>query len=207
MVVAAAVTAYLLIGNPFAGSRTLPSGWKKHHETDVAATLAVPAKYRRDGPDRKTDKGHWVTYTDLSGTIQIGLLLDRKSEDALHEIKDSAAAQMYDDNGDFKESGSSELDMARGGKTRPKPTGTYRGRPAAMNTIAYDTEDSQEALPWEVQILYYKTTAEQHVPPHDQLPRRRRLHGPRPRGGEGGDREPGRRHAVSGGVQMRCQWR
>ncbi|MFG2375959.1 serine/threonine-protein kinase [Streptomyces sp. NPDC048504] len=159
VVVAAAVTAYLLIGNPFAGSRTLPSGWKKHHETDVAATLAVPAKYRRDVPDRKTDKGHWVTYTDLSGTIQIGLLLDRKSEDALHEIKDSAAAQMYDDNGDFKESGSSELDMARGGKTRPKPTGTYRGRPAAMNTIAYDTEDSQEALPWEVQILYYKTTA------------------------------------------------
>ena len=159
VVVAAAVTAYLLIANPFAGSRTLPSDWKKHHETDVAATLAVPAKYRRDVPDRKTDKGHWVTYTDLSGSIQIGLLLDRKSEDALHEIKDSAAAQMYDDNGTFKESGSSELDMAKGGKTRPKPTDTYRGRPAATNTIAYDTDDSQDALPWEVQILYYKTTS------------------------------------------------
>jgi len=159
VVVAAAVTAYLLIANPFAGSRTLPSDWKKHHETDVAATLAVPAKYRRDVPDRKTDKGHWVTYTDLSGSIQIGLLLDRKSEDALHVIKDSAAAQMYDDNGTFKESGSSELDMAKGGKTRPKPTDTYRGRPAATNTIAYDTDDSQDALPWEVQILYYKTTS------------------------------------------------
>ncbi|MEV6496341.1 serine/threonine-protein kinase [Streptomyces prunicolor] len=158
VVVAAAVAAYLLIGNPFAGSRTLPSDWKKHHETDVAATLAVPAKYARDVPDRKTDKGHWVTYTDLSGSIQIGLLLERKSEDSLHEIKDSAAAQMYDDNGDFKESGSSELDMAKGGKTRPKPTSTYRGRPAAMNTIAYYTDDSQDALPWEVQILYYKTT-------------------------------------------------
>jgi len=159
VVVAAAVTAYLLIANPFAGSRTLPSDWKKHHETDVAATLAVPAKYRRDVPDRKTDKGHWVTYTDLSGSIQIGLLLDRKSEDVLHVIKDSAAAQMYDDNGTFKESGSSELDMAKGGKTRPKPTDTYRGRPAATNTIAYDTDDSQDALPWEVQILYYKTTS------------------------------------------------
>ena len=159
VVVAEAVTAYLLIANPFAGSRTLPSDWKKHHETDVAATLAVPAKYRRDVPDRKTDKGHWVTYTDLSGSIQIGLLLDRKSEDALHVIKDSAAAQMYDDNGTFKESGSSELDMAKGGKTRPKPTDTYRGRPAATNTIAYDTDDSQDALPWEVQILYYNTTS------------------------------------------------
>ncbi|MEV8537475.1 serine/threonine-protein kinase [Streptomyces sp. NPDC051572] len=159
VVVAAAVTACLLIANPFAGARTLPPGWKKHHETDVAATLAVPAKYTRGVPDRKTDKGHWVTYTDLSGTIQIGLLLDRKSEDTLGEIKDSAAAQMYDDNGDFKESGSSELDMAKGGKTGPKPTGTYRGRPAATNTIAYLTDDSQDALPWEVQILYYKTTA------------------------------------------------
>ena len=159
VVVAAAVTAYLLIANPFAGSQTLPHDWKEHHETDVAATLAVPAKYTRDVPDRKTDKGHWVTYTDLSGTIQIGLLLDRKSEDTLNEIKDSAAAQMYDDNGDFKESGSSELDMAKGGRTRPKPTGTYRGRPAATNTIAYYTDDSQDALPWEVQVLYYKTTS------------------------------------------------
>ncbi|WOX11945.1 serine/threonine-protein kinase [Streptomyces sp. N50] len=159
VVVAAAVGAYLLIANPFAGSRTLPQGWKKHHETDVAATLAVPAKYTREGPDRKTDKGHWVTYTDLSGTIQIGLLLERKSEDSLHAIKDSAAAQMYDDNGDFKESGSSELDMAKARKTSPQPTGTYRGRAAATNTIAYDTDDSQDALPWEVQILYYKTTA------------------------------------------------
>ncbi|WP_033280072.1 serine/threonine-protein kinase [Streptomyces sp. NRRL F-525] len=159
VVVAAAVGAYLLVANPFAGTRTLPQGWKKHHETDVAATLAVPAKYTRDVPDRKTDKGHWVTYTDLSGTIQIGLLLDRKSEDTLNEIKDSAAAQMYDDNGGFKESGSSELDMAKGGKTSPKPTGTYRGRPAATNTIAYYTDDSQDALPWEVQVLYYKTTS------------------------------------------------
>jgi serine/threonine protein kinase len=157
VVVAAAVAAYLVIANPFAGS--LPGDWKKHHETDVAATLAVPAAYERGVPDRSTDKGHWVTYTDPSGSIWIDLLLDKKSEDTLREIKDSAAAQMYDDNGDFKESGSSGLDMPKGPRTNTKPTGTYRGRPSAMNTVVYDTDDSQHPRLREVQILYYKTTS------------------------------------------------
>ncbi|MET7567866.1 serine/threonine-protein kinase [Streptomyces sp. NPDC005492] len=157
--VAAAVAAYLVIANPFAGSRTLPDGWKKHHVADVEATLAVPAAYRPGLPDRKTDKGHWITYTDPSGSISIGLALDKKSEDTLGEIKDSAAAQMYDDNGEFKEGGSSDLDIAKGARTAPKPTGTYRGKPSATNTITCVTDDSQNPLPCEVQILYYKTTA------------------------------------------------
>ncbi|WP_328679999.1 serine/threonine-protein kinase [Streptomyces sp. NBC_00343] len=159
VVVAAAVTAYLLIANPFAGSRTLPQGWKKHHVQDVAATLATPAKYKRGAPDRKTDKGHWITYTDPSGSISIGLALVKKSEDTLGEIKDSAAAQMYDDNGDFKQSGSSSLDMPENPKTATKPTDSYRGKAAAMNTIVYDTDDSLDSRPREVQILYYKTTS------------------------------------------------
>ncbi len=66
---------------------------------------------------------------------------------------------MYDDNGDFKQSGSSSLDMPENPKTDTKPTGTYRGRPAATNTLVYDTDDSQYPRPREVQILYYKTTS------------------------------------------------
>jgi hypothetical protein len=66
---------------------------------------------------------------------------------------------MYDDNGDFKESGSSGLDMPKGPRTNTKPTGTYRGRPSAMNTVVYDTDDSQHPRLREVQILYYKTTS------------------------------------------------
>ncbi|MFD4555519.1 serine/threonine-protein kinase [Streptomyces sp. NPDC058469] len=159
VVVAAAVAAYLLIGNPFAGSQTLPHGWRKHHVQDVAATLAVPAKYQPGLPDRRTDKGHWITYTDLSGSISVGLALVKKSEDTLGEIKDSAAAQMYDDNGEFKQSGSSSLDMPENPGTDTKPTGTYRGKPAAMNTVIYDTDDSQDSRPREVQIFYYKTTS------------------------------------------------
>ena len=160
LVVAAAVTAYLLVANPFADARTLPPNWKKHHVQDVAATVATPATYQPGLPDRRTDKGHWITYTDPSGSISIGLALVKKSEDTLGEIKDSAAAQMYDDNGDFKQSGSSSLDMPENPKTATKPTGTYRGRPAAMNTIVYDADDSQDLRrPREVQIFYYKTTS------------------------------------------------
>ena len=160
LVVAAAMTAYLLVANPFADARTLPQGWKKHHVQDVAATVATPATYQAGLPDRRTDKGHWITYTDPSGSISIGLALVKKSEDTLGEIKDSAAAQMYDDNGDFKQSGSSSLDMPENPRTATKPTGTYRGRPAAMNTIVYDADDSQDLRrPREVQIFYYKTTS------------------------------------------------
>lgn len=44
VVVAAAVAAYLVIANPFAGRQTLPHDWRKHYEADVAATLAVAGR-------------------------------------------------------------------------------------------------------------------------------------------------------------------
>ncbi|MBK3578580.1 serine/threonine protein kinase [Streptomyces sp. MBT65] len=158
VVVAAAVAAaYVVIGNPFAGP--LPHGWKKHHESDVAVTLAVPAAYKRTTPDRTSDKSHWVTYTDPSGSIWVFVSLDKKSEDTNGYIKDSAAAEMYSDNGDFKTNGSVDLDMGKAAKTVPKPTGTYQGRPSAENTVTYDSNDTQNPLPRELRILYYKTSA------------------------------------------------
>jgi hypothetical protein len=158
VVVAAAVAAaYVVFGNPFAGP--LPGDWKKHHESDVAATLAVPAAYQRTTPDRTSDKSHWVTYTDPSGSIWVFLSLDKKSEDTNGYIKDSAAAEMYSDNGDFKTSGSVDLDMGKATETVPKPTGTYQGRPSAENTVTYDSDDTQNPLPRELRILYYKTSA------------------------------------------------
>ncbi|WP_367321289.1 serine/threonine-protein kinase [Streptomyces sp. HUAS ZL42] len=155
-VVAAAVTAYLVIADPFAGP--LPDGWKTKHETDVAATLAFPADYQRTEPDRKTDKGHWVAFTDWSGSIWIGLTLQKKSEDTTQAIADSAAAEMYDDDGDFKDNGSYELDMPEGAETAPKQT-TYQGKPSAENTVVYTTDDSQNRRPREVKIFYYKNSA------------------------------------------------
>ncbi|SFF40464.1 serine/threonine-protein kinase [Streptomyces mirabilis] len=156
VVVAAAVAAaYLVFADPFAGP--LPDGWKKHHETDVAATLAAPAGYQRSTPDRTSDKGHWVTYTDWSGSIWIGLTLIKKSEDTSHRIKDSSAAEMYADNDDFKGSGAYELSMPKAPRTDPEGA-KYHGRQAAENTVAYTTTDSQNPRPREVKIFYYKTS-------------------------------------------------
>ncbi|MFJ9245917.1 serine/threonine-protein kinase [Streptomyces sp. NPDC101776] len=158
VVVAVAVAAaYVVVADPFA--KPLPGDWKKHHVSDVAATLAVPAAYRQSTPDRTSDKSHWVTYTDPSGSIWVFLSLDKKSEDTNGYIKDSAAAEMYSDNGDFKTNGSVDLDMGKAAKTVPKPTGTYQGRPSAENTVTYDSDDTQNPLPRELRILYYKSSA------------------------------------------------
>ncbi|MFJ8462942.1 serine/threonine-protein kinase [Streptomyces swartbergensis] len=153
-VVAAAVTAHLVLANPFAGP--LPEGWKTRHEKDLAATLAFPGAYQRTVPDGESDQGHWVTYTDWSGSIWISLTLDKKAEDTGSTIAGSAAAEMYDDDSAFKDSGSYRLDMPENPKTNPKDT-TYRGDKAAENTVAYETDDSDNPRPRELRIFYYKT--------------------------------------------------
>jgi tRNA A-37 threonylcarbamoyl transferase component Bud32 len=153
-VVAAAVAGYLVVADPFAGP--LPEGWKTPHEKQLAATLAVPAGYQRTVSD---DAGeHWVTYTDWSGAIWIGLNLDRKAEDTGGTIAGSAAAEMYEDDGKFKESGEYELAMPENPTTYPKET-TYKGGKSAENTVVYTTNDSQDPRPREVRIFYYRTTA------------------------------------------------
>ncbi|MDQ1047975.1 serine/threonine-protein kinase [Streptomyces sp. V4I2] len=156
-VVAAAVAAYLVIADPFAGP--LPDGWRTEQVKDVAATLSVPKGYKKSVPDRETDKGHWVTYTDASGAIWISLSLQKKAEDTSSEIAGSAAAEMYDDDGEFKQTGSYALDMpAEKLKTKPDET-TYQGKKAAENTVVYTTDDTQNPRPRELRIFYYKTTA------------------------------------------------
>ncbi|MCX4989000.1 serine/threonine-protein kinase [Streptomyces sp. NBC_00568] len=156
-VVAAAVAVYLVIADPFAGP--LPDGWEKKHVTDVAATLAVPAGYQEATPDRTSDKKHWVTYTDWSGSIWIGLSLARKSEDTNKEIKGSARAEMYADDGEFKATGSYDLSMPEGPKTSPDAGVTYQGGQAAENTVGYKTTDSQNPRPRELRLFYYKSKA------------------------------------------------
>ncbi|MGI5377590.1 serine/threonine-protein kinase [Streptomyces sp. CA-251387] len=154
-VVAAAVTAYLLIADPFAGP--LPEGWKTREEKDLAATLAVPENYKRGVPE-ETDNGHWVTYTDASGAIWIGLRLEKKAEDSSNGIAGSAAAEMYDDDGDFKQNGDYDVSMPANPTTDPKET-TYQGRKSAENTVKYTTTDTQNPRPREMRIFYYKTSA------------------------------------------------
>ncbi|QOV36176.1 serine/threonine protein kinase [Streptomyces ferrugineus] len=155
-VVAAAVTAYLVIADPFAGP--LPDRWTTREEKALGATLAVPDGYKRAVPE-KSDDDHWVSYTDASGAVWIGLTLDKKAEDTGKNIADSAAAEMYDDNSDFKDGGAYDLSMSEGATTEPEGETTYRDRPAAENTVVYTTTDSQNQRPREMRIFYYKTSA------------------------------------------------
>ncbi|MFF4914143.1 serine/threonine-protein kinase [Streptomyces tendae] len=154
MVVAAAVASYLVVADPFAGP--LPDGWKTPHEKKLAATLAVPEDYKRTAPEEADQ--HWVTYTDESGAVWIGLTLDKKREDTLGNIAGSAAAEMYDDDGKFKESGEYDLSMPENPKTDPRET-EYRGGKSAENTVVYTTTDSQNPRPRELRIFYYRTSA------------------------------------------------
>ncbi|PPS79493.1 serine/threonine-protein kinase [Streptomyces sp. MH60] len=154
VVVAAAVASYLVVADPFAGP--LPDGWKTPHEKQLTATLAVPEGYQRTVPDEAGQ--HWVTYTDWSGDIWIGLTLDKKAEDTGGNIAGSAAAEMYDDDGKFKESGDYELSMPENPKTDPRET-KYQGGKSAENTVVYTTTDSQHPRPRELRIFYYRTSA------------------------------------------------
>ncbi|MGI5428077.1 serine/threonine-protein kinase [Streptomyces sp. CA-179760] len=153
-VVAAAVTAGLVIADPFAGP--LPDGWKTEREKSLAVSLAVPDEYRRTVPGQERDQEHWVTYTDWSGSIWIGLTLDKKAEDTGSNIAGSAAAEMYDDDSRFKDSGSYDLDMPANPRTNPRVT-TYRDRKAAENTVSYETDDSENPRPRELRMFYYRT--------------------------------------------------
>ncbi|MFF4525512.1 serine/threonine-protein kinase [Streptomyces bluensis] len=156
-VVAAAVAAYLVIADPFAGP--LPDGWKTRAHTKLGVTLGVPADYQVTRPDADDRDKNWVTYSDFSGSIWIGLNVARKSQDSLNQIKNSAPAQMYADDEKFKNDGSYELSMPEGVRTTTDDKATYQGKQAAENTIAYTTTDTQNPRPRELKIFYYRTKA------------------------------------------------
>lgn len=156
-VAAAAVAAYLVIADPFAGP--LPDGWKTRAHTRLGVTLGVPADYQVTRPDADDRDKNWVTYSDWSGSIWIGLNVARKSQDSLNQIKNSAPAQMYADDEKFKNDGSYDLSMPESAETTTDDEITYQGKQAAENTITYTTTDIQNPRPRELKIFYYRTKA------------------------------------------------
>ncbi|MFD9326651.1 serine/threonine-protein kinase [Streptomyces sp. NPDC060065] len=155
-IVAAAVAAYLVVADPFAGP--LPDGWKLREQKALGATLAVPTDYQAGRPDADDTDKNWITYSDFSGSIWIGLNLAKKSEDTSGQIEGSARAEMYADDSEFKESGAYELSMPEGAKTVPNGETKYQGKQSAENTVVYTTTDSQNPRPRELKIFYYKST-------------------------------------------------
>ncbi|MFJ2257557.1 serine/threonine-protein kinase [Streptomyces sp. NPDC087844] len=159
VVVAAAVAAYLVIADPFAGP--LPDDWKKADVKALGATLAVPKGYQKTVPEPDAPKDeHWVQFTDLSGTLWISLSLDRKAEDTSGEIAGTASAEMYEDDAAYKQSGAYGLGMDSDPAPRSDPNDVkYEDRKAARNTVVYSSTDTENPRPREMQVLYYRTTS------------------------------------------------
>ncbi|MGP3985865.1 serine/threonine-protein kinase [Streptomyces sp. 3N207] len=157
---AVVVAGVLLVVNPFAGP--LPDGWKTEQVEGLSATMVVPEGYKKSVPDADSPKDErWVQYADLSDAVRITLHLEKKSDDSFgNSVAESAAAEMYDDNATYKESGSSDLgmDSEPAPKSYPKET-TYKDKKAAENTITFSSTDSENQLPREAKIFYYRTTS------------------------------------------------
>ncbi|WP_404192833.1 serine/threonine-protein kinase [Streptomyces tauricus] len=159
VVVAAAVAAYLVVADPFAGP--LPDGWRKTDVKALGATLAVPQGYEKTVPksDAPADE-HWVQFTDPSGTLWVSLSLDKKAEDTSGEIAGTASAEMYEDDAAYKQSGAYGLGMDSDPAPRSDPNDVkYKDRKAAKNTVVYSSTDTANPRPREMQVLYYRTTS------------------------------------------------
>ncbi|MGW0819758.1 serine/threonine-protein kinase [Streptomyces sp. NPDC002845] len=157
-VVAAAVAAYLVIANPFAGP--LPDSWKRHTVKDLDATVAVPSGYTEVTSDPEDEDEHWVRYQDPSGALYVRLELLKKSEDEYgSKIAGSAMAQAYAEAEKIQSAGSSAFRVAE--EPAPKVDTrevTYKEQKAAESTAVFtDDSDSDEPLPLEIKIFYYKT--------------------------------------------------
>ncbi|MFI8785999.1 serine/threonine-protein kinase [Streptomyces sp. NPDC055105] len=154
-VVAAAVVAYLVIADPFAGP--LPDGWQDHQEGTLAATFAAPPEYVRfqaDNSITKTD--HWVSFRDPSYAVSITLSLTKQSEDSLNAIASSASAQAYKDSDEINKGDNSKMADKPAPHSRTAKT-TYNDRESAENTITYtDDSDSDAPKPREAKVFYYK---------------------------------------------------
>ncbi|WP_435211637.1 serine/threonine-protein kinase [Streptomyces sp. bgisy034] len=155
-VVAGAVAAYLVIADPFAGP--LPDGWTERANPKLGVTLQVPASYQVGRPEADDSDTNWVTYSDWSGSIWVGVNLKKKSEDTSNQIKNSAAAEMYAENEEFKAQGAYDYSMPKSPTTKPQET-KYQGRQSAENTVVYKTTDTANPRPRELKFFYYKTSA------------------------------------------------
>ncbi|MFI0238845.1 serine/threonine-protein kinase [Streptomyces sp. NPDC016845] len=157
-VVVLAATAYLVVADPFAGP--MPDGWTKHEEKALGVTVAVPGEYQTGRPTETDTDKNWVTYTDWSGSVSVGVHVARKKDDTLNQIKGSARAQMYDDDTRFKDSGDSGLDMPKGARTAPDDDAKFQGDDAARNTVTFRTDDTDDSRPREIRFFYFKNEAD-----------------------------------------------
>ncbi|MBQ1090155.1 serine/threonine-protein kinase [Streptomyces sp. B93] len=154
VVAAAAVTAYLVIADPFAGP--LPDGWKRHDDLGekVAVSLALPEGFEKLPPAEDSD-GTVVSFADPSGLMTVVADRDIKKDDADGKLPTRALDQAYADWETLKD-GEYGWNIAAepAPKGEPKET-TYQEKKAAENTIVYTTNDTNNPREREYRIYYY----------------------------------------------------
>ncbi len=153
-VVAAAVAAYLVIAEPFAGP--LPEDWKRHGlGAKTGAGMGVPAGFVKDEPADDWD-GTDVSFTDPSGMMRITFDHDVKKDDKENEIPASASLMAFEHWSEIKDGeynwGIADAPAPKG---EPKET-TFKERKAAENTVVYTTTDLTSPRVREARLLYYK---------------------------------------------------
>ncbi|MFJ7137486.1 serine/threonine-protein kinase [Streptomyces fungicidicus] len=155
-VVAAAVAAYLVIADPFAGP--LPDGWKRHDLGDrVGVAVAVPGDFVKDEQPDDAD-GTVASFTDPSGLVRVEVDRDLKAEDQNGEIQGSASERAFAHWEELRDGeyswGIADTPAPKG---KPRET-TYKEHEAATNTIVYTTT-TDPAMVREAQVMYYRSQA------------------------------------------------
>ncbi|MFE7838441.1 serine/threonine-protein kinase [Streptomyces sp. NPDC057474] len=155
VVVAAAVTAYLVIAEPFAGP--LPDGWKQRDlGSKVAANVGVPGDFVKDRFEPDDTDGTFAQYSDPSGLIRINVDRDVKKDDKENEIPGVALDNAYAD-WELVKDGEYTLDIAADPAPKGRPQeAKFEDHEAAENTIVYTTTDTQAPRLREARVLYYK---------------------------------------------------
>ncbi|MFI2039511.1 protein kinase [Streptomyces bottropensis] len=155
VVVAAAVTAYLVIADPFAGP--LPDGWKQRDlGTKVAASVGVPGDFVKDTFEPDATDGTFAQYSDPSGLIRINVDRDIEADDKDNEIPGNALDKAYAD-WEVVKDGEYTLDIADTPTPKGRPQeARFEDRDAAENTIVYTTTDTRAPRRREARVLYYK---------------------------------------------------
>ncbi|MFJ3665520.1 serine/threonine-protein kinase [Streptomyces sp. NPDC090106] len=156
--VVAAVAAYLVVADPFAGP--LPDGWKTHAlDAKVGMSVSVPAAFEEQKPEEDSSDpsdGTDAAFSDPSGMVQVYVDHDIKKDDTDDEIPATALAKAFADWETLKDG-----EYGLGVAADPAPVGgpreaKYQGKEAATNTVSYMSEDSPTAFPRESRIFYYR---------------------------------------------------
>ncbi|MFJ8926620.1 serine/threonine-protein kinase [Streptomyces sp. NPDC102364] len=161
-VVVAAVAAYLVLANPFAGP--LPDGWKEFEAgAPLNTTVGLPDTYI---PIPDEDDESVMTYADPSGAISVNLVRWDHEEDTT-DIAGTADAEAFKDSDDIKGGTFSGAGVSMSSDTtstsKTDSNVTYNDRDAALNTITYGVSstgtDFDKDVPREAKAFYYKTKA------------------------------------------------